>query len=111
MSGVVTTLAGNCGGTSGYADGLGTSATFTDPRSIAVIPMSNIIAVDSDHFINNNNYFSVRFVTLEGLVTTPLRRFLQQPNSSCSQWCTRCPQRKHREDTFVSINPCWGGHC
>ena len=51
-SGTVTTLAGGSGGTTaGTSNGIGTSATFTYPQSLAIDPTGLILYVgsQSDH--------------------------------------------------------------
>jgi sugar lactone lactonase YvrE/microcystin-dependent protein len=58
---VVTTLAGN--DTHGFADGIGTAASFKNPYGIAIGPDGNIYVADGD----NNR---IRKVTLGGIVTT-----------------------------------------
>jgi sugar lactone lactonase YvrE len=65
-AGVVTTLAGggSAGGTaSGSADGTGTSATFSYPDGVAVLPNGNIVVIDT----NNHR---IRLITPAGVVTT-----------------------------------------
>jgi len=59
--GVVTTLAGN--GTPGYADGIGTAASFNAPTGVAVLSNGNIVVADY------NNY-RIRIVTPTGIVAT-----------------------------------------
>ena len=60
--GVVTTLAGSGG--SGYVDGAGAAASFSNPSGVAVIPSSGVIVVaDKDNH-------RVRLVTPLGVVTT-----------------------------------------
>jgi hypothetical protein len=60
LSGVITTLAGS---TSGFVNGLGTSARFNWPPSVALLPTGNAVVAD-----NSNN--RVRLVTPTGLTTT-----------------------------------------
>ncbi len=60
--GVVTTLAGSAG-TVGHADGSGTSATFSHPRSLAVDSSGNIYVADTGNH-------TVRKITAAGVVTT-----------------------------------------
>jgi hypothetical protein len=59
--GIVTTIAG--GGTSGFADGVGTAARLS-PSGVAVVPSSNFIAV-AEYGTNR-----IRFVSPTGMVTT-----------------------------------------
>ena len=65
-AGVATTLAGHpgaCGGSNGNAfaqDGVGTNAYFCSPRSVAVIPTSEVIVVADN--LNNR----IRLVTTQG---------------------------------------------
>ncbi|MBY0244048.1 MAG: putative Ig domain-containing protein, partial [Sphingobacteriaceae bacterium] len=59
--GVLSTLAGT--GKSGNTDGIGTSASFSLPRGLAVDAQENVYVVDQ---MNNN----VRKITKEGVVTT-----------------------------------------
>ena len=61
QGGVVTTLAGN--GTTTFADGTGTGATFNFPQGVAVLPNGNIVVADT---VNNR----IRLVTSAGVVTT-----------------------------------------
>jgi sugar lactone lactonase YvrE len=58
--GVVTTLAGS---TVGFIDGLGTTARFNNPQSIAVDSSGNI-------YVAERNLFTIRKITPEGAVTT-----------------------------------------
>lgn len=48
-SGIVSTIAGS--GSSGYADGVGTSATFNDPIDIAVDSTGNLFVADYGNHI------------------------------------------------------------
>jgi sugar lactone lactonase YvrE len=62
--GVVSTLAGDgAAGAFGYADGVGTAARFTLPRSITVDPAGNLYVVDYGNH-------RIRKVTSGGVVTT-----------------------------------------
>jgi DNA-binding beta-propeller fold protein YncE len=61
-SGVVATLAGS--GSAAFADGTGTSASFSYPSGVAVIPSSGVIVV-----ADKNNHL-IRLVTPLGIVTT-----------------------------------------
>jgi len=69
LSGTVTTLAGGGenininGPSSGYADGIGTLATFNTPSALTAGPNGNIYVADS-----NNNI--IRKITPSGVVTT-----------------------------------------
>jgi streptogramin lyase len=58
---VVTTLAGN-GGTT-FADGIGTNATFNNPRAVSVDSAGNVYVGD----ITNHR---IRRITPSGVVTT-----------------------------------------
>lgn len=60
-TGVVTTLAGN--GTVGFADGLGTNASFNCPYATAVDSSGNVYVADSDNH-------AIRKITPAGLVST-----------------------------------------
>jgi hypothetical protein len=60
--GVVTTIAGQAGGT-GSVDGVGSSARFYDPSDVAVDNAGNVYVADA------NNY-TIRKVTPAGVVTT-----------------------------------------
>jgi sugar lactone lactonase YvrE len=60
-SGIVTTLAGS--GTHGYADGQGTSASFSSPQGVAVDGIGNVYVAD-----HGNN--RIRKITSSGNVTT-----------------------------------------
>ena len=58
---MVSTLAGS--GTSGYADGTGTSAQFDNPRGVAVDGAGNVYVADySNH--------RIRKITASGVVST-----------------------------------------
>lgn len=59
--GVVTTLAGN--GISGFADGIGTAASFNSPMGVAVLSNGDIVVAD----YGNN---CIRLVTPTGIVVT-----------------------------------------
>ncbi|HRI80142.1 MAG TPA: NHL repeat-containing protein [Cyclobacteriaceae bacterium] len=60
-AGVVTTLAG--GSTSGFEDGIGTAARFSNPFGVAVDGSGNVFVTDSDNH-------KIRKITSSGLVTT-----------------------------------------
>ena len=64
LLGIVTTLAGTA--TSTFANGTGTSARFSSPRGVAVIPSSGVIVVADQQ---NNR---IRLVTYPGGVATSL---------------------------------------
>lgn len=59
--GVVTTLAGS--GTPGSADGLGTAASFNNPRGIVVL-------ADGTVFVADTNNYTIRRIGSDGTVTT-----------------------------------------
>jgi prepilin-type N-terminal cleavage/methylation domain-containing protein len=50
-AGVVTTVAGSCGSSTGSTDGNGTSARFNNPNDIAIDPSGNIYVTDSGNTI------------------------------------------------------------
>ena len=60
-NGTVSTLAG--GGVAGFADGIGLSAQFSSPQSVAVDGAGNIYVVDSENR-------RIRFVSPSGVVST-----------------------------------------
>ena len=65
-AGVVTTRAGggsSSGTTAGFADGTGTSALFSSPRGLAILPSGLILVADTGNK-------RIRQVTPEGVVTT-----------------------------------------
>ncbi|PJZ79235.1 NHL repeat-containing protein [Leptospira meyeri] len=62
-AGVVTTLAGSATGASGYVNGAGTAARFTQPIGITLDSAGNLYVADS-----TNN--AIRKVTSDGVVTT-----------------------------------------
>jgi hypothetical protein len=59
--GVVSTLAGS--GVYGFADGLGTAASFRNPFGVAVLPNGVVVVADTDNQ-------RIRLITPEGLVST-----------------------------------------
>ena len=63
LNGVVTTLAGGSSSSGGSADGTGTSARFSNPRGVAVLPNGTVVVADT----NNHR---IRIVTLSGVVST-----------------------------------------
>lgn len=62
-AGVVTSFAGNCGGSSGYADGTGTAAQFNHPMGITIDSSGNLYVTD-----NGNN--CIRKITPAAVVST-----------------------------------------
>lgn len=60
-AGVVTTLAGN--GSTAFADGNGTNATFNSPQGVAVDSAGNV-------YVTQQSNYRVRKITPEGVVTT-----------------------------------------
>ncbi len=62
--GIVTTIAGS--GSSGYADGNGTAASFSNPQKMAIDPSGNIFVAD----VGNNK---VRGITPDGTVSTLIK--------------------------------------
>ncbi|MDB5012923.1 MAG: hypothetical protein JWQ25_1125, partial [Daejeonella sp.] len=60
-SGIVSTLAGS--GSAGFADGVGTAASFSNPKGLAVDSAGNVYVADA---VNNR----IRKITSEGVVTT-----------------------------------------
>ena len=70
-AGTVSTLAG-LAGTSGAADGMGSSATFNHPSAVAVDSSGNILVADSgNHTIRRIRVADGTVTTLAGLAGTP----------------------------------------
>jgi hypothetical protein len=66
LAGVVTTLAGTCG-TTGSTDGTGSSAGFNHPWGITAAP-------NGDLYVADHGNYTIRKVTLAGVVTTIVGR-------------------------------------
>ncbi len=67
-AGVVSTLAGTAG-TAGFADGLGTAATFNAPQGMAVDAAGNVFVSDNQYTATSVVY-AIRMINKAGLVTT-----------------------------------------
>jgi hypothetical protein len=90
-SGVVTTLAG-AAGKLGSDDGLGTSATFNTPCSIAIDVVGNVYVAD-----NGNN--CIRKITPVGLVETLAPAQSVRSQRSAPAGCMCCAGHSDQEDS------------
>ncbi|MCX7253688.1 MAG: hypothetical protein NTX83_05045 [Burkholderiales bacterium] len=67
ISGVVSTFAGS--GATGFVNGTGTAATFSDPRGMAINPSGNINGSGNIFVVDAGNH-AIRQITPAGVVTT-----------------------------------------